>query len=148
MSGTAMTDGYDGFLPTYPAYHQPFWDSVREHAMRIQRCTSCGAFRFVPNEMCPRCHSGESTWEPVAGTGEVYTYTVVHRAPVPAYQRDAPYVLAYVTLPEGVRMMSRLEGTPPAEVHIGMPVELVYHDVTPDLTLYHFRARPGTEDAL
>src|SRR5438067_4360114 len=84
------------------------------------------------------CGSIKATWTPIAGTGEVYTYTVVHRAPTPAYQADAPYVIAHVTVDEGPRMISHVIGCEPTDVHIGMPVKLVYDDVAPDLTLYKF----------
>ena len=135
-------DGYDGFIPEYPAFHQPFWDSVADRHMKIQRCTACGTFRFIPIEICPRCHDAGSTWTEVSGRGEIYTYTIVHRAPAPFYQAQAPYALAYVTLEEGPRMMSRVRGCALDEVRVGMPVEVGYDDVAPGLTLYHFRPVP------
>jgi uncharacterized OB-fold protein len=69
----------------------------------------------------------------------VYTYTVVHRAPTPAYQADAPYALAYVELEEGPRMPARLVDVEPDAVVVDLPVEVVFDDVAPDLTLYRFR---------
>ncbi len=128
---------YEKFTPEITPLHEPFWASVRAHELRIQRCDSCGAFRFIPTELC-QCGSLDATWTPVAGTGEVYTYTVVHRAPTPAYQADAPYVIAHVTLAEGPRLIANLVGCDPSTVRIGMPVRLTYEDVTPELTLYRF----------
>jgi uncharacterized protein len=130
---------YDGFLPTISPLHEPFWDAVKRHRAELQRCDRCGRFRFIPSERC-QCGSADATWTPIAGSGEVYTYTVVHRAPTPYYQGRAPYVIAHVTLDEGPRMISTLE-CEPATVSVGMPVELVYDDVSPDLTLYRFRPR-------
>ena len=75
----------------------------------------------------------------MSGRGRVYTYTVVHRAPTPAYQADAPYVLAYVELEEGVRMPTRLVDVDVDGVEVDMPVEVVFDDVDDDLTLYRFR---------
>jgi uncharacterized OB-fold protein len=128
---------YDKFLPDITPLHQPFWDALKRHAIELQRCDACGAYRFIPSEICS-CGSAASTWTPIAGTGEVYTYTVVHRAPTPAYQQDAPYVIAHVTVDEGPRLISNLVDCDPADVHIGMPVRVVYDDVTPELTLYKF----------
>ena len=82
----------------------------------LQRCDRCGRFRFIPSELCT-CGSAQYTWTPIAGTGEVYTYTVVHRAPTPAYQADAPYVIAHVTMDEGPRMISTLVGSDPGRGH-------------------------------
>lgn len=138
--GHEMTE-YAGFLPEIPpelaAIHQPFWASLQRHAAELQRCDACGAFRFIPSEIC-RCGSRQSTYTPIAGDGEVYTFTVVHRAPTPYYQERTPYVIAHVTLAEGPRMISNVVGCDPDAVHIGMPVRLTYDDVTPELTLYRF----------
>ena len=84
------------------------------------------------------CLSGKATWTAVSGVGEVYTYTVVHRAPTPAYQRDAPYVIAHVTMREGFRMVGSLRSVPPTAVRIGMKVQLVYDMITPEWTLFAF----------
>jgi uncharacterized OB-fold protein len=131
---------YAKFLPPQdmPEFHRPFWDSIKAHAAKIQQCSGCRRFRFIPTEICAFCHNPHYEWAPISGSGEVYTYTVVHRAGTPAYQADAPYVIAHVTLPEGVRMSSNLIGIKPEEARIGMPVKLVYEDVTPDHTLYKF----------
>jgi uncharacterized OB-fold protein len=133
---------YDGFEPDIPPLHRPFWDSVKRHQAELQKCDRCGKVRFIPTELCT-CGSPDSSWTPIAGTGEVYTYTVVHRAPTPAYQAKAPYVIAHVTLDEGPRMISHLVGVEPADVTIGMPVQLGYEDVAPELTLYHFEPKEG-----
>ena len=73
------------------------------------------------------------------GTGAVYTYTVVRRAPTPAYQADVPYVIVHVTLDEGPRMISTMVECEPDAVEIGMRVEVAFDDVADDLTLYRFR---------
>ena len=76
------------------------------------------------------------------------TYTVVHRAPTPAYQALAPYVIVHVTLDEGPRMISTIVGCEPGAVTVGMPAELVYEDVTAELTLYRFQPRSSPEEQL
>jgi uncharacterized protein len=69
----------------------------------------------------------------------VYTFTVVHRAPTPAYQADAPYTIAYVELEEGPRVPTRLVDVGPDAVEVGMPVTVVFDNVDDELTLYRFR---------
>src|SRR3974390_979732 len=130
---------YDKFRPEVTPLHAPFWESVRSHELRLQRCADCGRYRFIPMELCPSCHSAAASWSAVSGRGTVYTYTVVHRAPTPAYQAEAPYVIAQVELEEGPRITSTLVGTAPEAGAVGMPVEVVFEDVDPDLTLYRFR---------
>jgi hypothetical protein len=45
-----MTDiAYAKLLPEgIPSWHQPYWDSLKAHSVKVQKCTSCGAFRYVP----------------------------------------------------------------------------------------------------
>ncbi len=135
---------YEGFRPDITPVHAPFWDALRRHELVVQQCAACGRLRFVPSELCPHCYSAHATWSPVSGRGRVYTYTVVHRAPTPAYQAEAPYALAYVELDEGPRLPARLVDVDPHTVEVGMPVEVVFADVAPDLTLCRFRPREGS----
>jgi uncharacterized OB-fold protein len=135
---------YEGFRPDVTPLHAPFWEGLRRHELLVQQCSECGRLRFVPSELCPACSSASAAWSRVSGRGRVYTYTVVHRAPTPAYQAEAPYALAYVELDEGLRMPARLVDVDPAAVEVGMPVEVVFDDVTPDLTLARFRPEEGS----
>ena len=71
----------------------------------------------------------------VAGTGTVYTYTVVHQQFVPA---DVPYVVVAVDLPEGIRIVSNLVDADPNQLEIGLPVTLVWEDMGPELAMPRF----------
>ena len=42
-------------------------------------------------------------------------------------------------------MISTVVGCEPDKVTVGMPVEVVYDDVSPELTLYRFRPRRAEE---
>lgn len=135
-----MSGAYGKFLPEgIPDSHLPFWESLKEHAVRVQRCAKCSTFRYIPKDICPACNSNQVTWEPITGRGEVYTYTVVRRAPTPAYEVDTPYVIAHVTMDEGFRMAARLAAADPESVRIGMRVRIAYDDVTPEWTLFIFQ---------
>ncbi len=92
---------YEGFRPDITPLDAPFWDALRRHELVVQQCDQCGQLRFVPSERCRNCGSPSATWAPVSGDATVYTFTIVHRAPTPAYQADAPYAIAYVELAEG-----------------------------------------------
>lgn len=130
-------------LPIPDPVTRPFWDSVKAHAARVQRCGGCGKFVYYPRALCPGCGSGDLAWTPITGRGVVHAFTIPHRHPNPAFAARAPYVIVLVELEEGVRMMANLvevEPTPEA-VRIGMPVELVYDDVSDEITLPAFRPR-------
>ena len=78
-------------------------------------------------------------WDQVPGSGEVYSYTTVHR-PVAADQ-TLPFVIAVIALEDsgGLRMISNLVDVNPEELEIGMPVELVWEDMSADLAIPRFR---------
>jgi uncharacterized OB-fold protein len=56
-----------------------------------------------------------------------------------AFTADVPYNVAIVELDEGPRMMTNIVGCNNDELAIGMPVEIVYDDVTDNVTLPRFQ---------
>ena len=68
----------------------------------------------------------------------MYSFTVIRRA-VPPYAESAPFVVAYVELEEGLRILTNVVECEPDEVEIGMPVEVVFHDTGEERALYRFR---------
>ena len=131
---------YNKPLPQPTPETQPFWDSLKRHQMQVQRCRECREFYFYPRPFCPRCYSKDVAWEDVSGKATLETYVINHRA-APRFEEDAPYVIAVVTLAEGPRMMTNLvEVAPePAALPPDMPLEVVYDDVTDEITLLKFR---------
>ena len=126
-------------LPRINRDSAPYWRSAKEHDLELQRCSSCERFRFYPSLSCTFCQSLEAEWVPISGRAEVYTYSVVHRAPGAPFADLLPLIVAMVELEEGPAMMTNLVDVDPAEVRIGMPVELAYEDVDDEVTLPVFR---------
>ena len=116
-----------------------FWEGVDRGELLIQRCTSCGRLRHPPRPMCPNCQSLE--WGTVAssGRGEVYSFIVPHHPQVPMF--EYPYVVAVIALEEGTRLISNVIDIDPADVQIGMPVEVRFVAVDDELTLPLFAPR-------
>ncbi len=125
-------------LPVPDGDTKPFWDAAKEHRLMIQRCQDCQRTIFYPRSVCPHCMSDRIDWIQASGRGTIYSYTVVHRSPS-AFKEDVPYVVALIDLAEGVRMMSNVVECAPADVRIGAAVEVVFDDVTPEITLPKFR---------
>jgi uncharacterized OB-fold protein len=125
--------------PLADAITLPFWQAAAEHRLVVQRCTSCGRTRLPPAPLCPACRSADADWKQVSGRGEIYTYTTVHR-PIAAGQ-PLPTIIAVIALEDagGVRIMSNLVGAKPEEIAIGLPVELVWEDMSADLAIPRFR---------
>lgn len=75
---------------------------------------------------------------PASGHGKVHSFSVVHRAPGPAFKADVPYAVLLVELREGPRMISTFVGGDPAEVTFDMDVMLVCEQVSDEITLPRF----------
>ncbi|OFZ86478.1 MAG: DNA-binding protein [Betaproteobacteria bacterium RBG_16_64_18] len=92
--------------------------ALNEGRFSIQRCNDCHKHVFYPRVVCPHCGGASLAWVEPKGTGTVYSTTTVRRKP----EAGGDYDVSLIDLDEGVRMMSRVEGVPPAEVKIGMRV--------------------------
>lgn len=96
-----------------------FWDAASQGKLLIKRCTACAAVHYYPRALCPFCGSDATEWQTAAGAGTIYSYSVMRRA-------DVPYAIAYVTLDEGVTMMTNLVDCDFNALRIGQRVRLVF----------------------
>ena len=122
-----------------------FWAATAEGRLLLARCDDCGVVIWYPRPLCPDCGSLRTSWSEASGRGILYTFTVVHRSQVPGYRDALPYVVAYVELAEGPRVLTNIVDCPPDEVAIGMPVRVVFHDTGKGSALFRFRPDPGGE---
>jgi hypothetical protein len=120
-----------------------WWQAAAERRLVVQACRSCGRRQLPPGPRCRRCRADDLGWDAVPGTGTVYTYTVVHRAPLPSLAARGPYVVVVVELDDGqgARLVSNLVEAAPDAVHVGMPVEVVWDDLAAGLVVPRFRPR-------
>ena len=73
------------------------------------------------------------------GRGLVYSYTIVYRPPGSAFEPDVPYTVALIDLSEGCRLLSNVVDVNPQDIRVGMPVKVVFEEITPDISLPKFR---------
>jgi uncharacterized OB-fold protein len=138
MSGTRKP------LPRIDEESRGFWEALVRHELYFQRCAACGKARFPPRALCPACLSPATTWVRASGRGSVYSFTVTYQNQAPGFRDELPYVLAIVELAEGPRLVTNIVGCAPEAVRVGMEVEVVFDDVTPEVTLAKFRPVRGT----
>jgi uncharacterized OB-fold protein len=115
VDAAGLADERPGF-PAMAAYAE----HLRAGHFRIQHCEDCRRHVFYPRVICPHCASDRLRWVEPAGTGTVYSTTVVRRSD----DKGGPYNVALIDLDEGVRLMSRVERLPPEAVRIGMRVQV------------------------
>lgn len=125
-------------LPAPSALTRTFWDGLKAGELRLQRCEDCNRYVFYPRPACPNCMSERLVWQTLSGRGSVYTFTIVRRAMIPAFQAEVPYVFAIVELDEGPRLPTNIVGCAPESVRVDMPVKAAYDDVTEEISLLKF----------
>ncbi len=130
-------------LPTVSDDGEAWWKACREGRFVLQRCGACGKRQFPPRVLCSHCGSRDVAFAEDSGAGTVYSFTVVHRPPEPAFMPDVPYVVAIIQLDAGPRMMSNVVGIAPGQVRIGMRVAPVFERATDEITLVKFRPAAG-----
>ncbi|MGH7292336.1 MAG: Zn-ribbon domain-containing OB-fold protein [Myxococcota bacterium] len=124
-------------LPVPSPITREYWDAARAGRLVLPRCRACGRYFFRPEVVCKHCRSRDWHYVESPGRGTLYSYSVIHRAPTPAYK--TPFVLAIVELEEGITMFSNLVGCAPADAKIGMALEVAFEAVSDDITLPVFR---------
>ncbi|MEE8419806.1 MAG: Zn-ribbon domain-containing OB-fold protein [Dehalococcoidales bacterium] len=130
---------YNKPLPFVYPETQPYWEGTKRHELLIQRCKDCGTFQFYPRGMCVSCLSDNTEWVQASGKAKVYSFTIAHRPARPAFADDVPYNIAIIELDEGVRMTSNIVECDNEDIKVDMPVEVVFDDVTPEITLPRFK---------
>ena len=125
-----------------------YWEKCHAGELWLRHCTICDRAYFYPRDICPfpDCFARETEWIQSSGRGSLHTFAIVHRGPTPAFRDKTPYITAVVELEEGARMPSWLVGIEfaegevrPAAVQCGMPVTVVFEQITDDITLPMFR---------
>lgn len=97
-----------------------YFEAAKEGKLLVGKCNDCGEFHFYPRLLCPHCFSDKTEWVPARGTGVIYSYSTMRRG-VPA-----PYTIAYVTLDEGVSMMTNIVDCDIEAISIGDKVRVVF----------------------
>jgi uncharacterized protein len=129
---------YNKPVPAITPEMRPFFEAARRQELRVQRCTACGAHRFPARAICSDCLSTHCEWVPVSGRGEIFSFNVMHQVYHPGFAGEVPYAVVVVKLAEGAKMISNLVGVSPNDIRIGMPVRVVFEDLTDEVTLPKF----------
>jgi uncharacterized OB-fold protein len=116
-------------LPVRPPHRnqetEPFWAGCARGVLVLPRCDRCGEHIWYPRRYCPFCSSRQVSWVEVSGRGTIYSFTVMRRGDGP-YRAVAPYVLAYVELDEGPRVLTNIVEVDVERVAVGQAVRAVF----------------------
>jgi uncharacterized OB-fold protein len=115
MAGQASTIP----APSVTPETRPFWDAAAEGRLLIKTCTACGQTHHYPRSICPFCGGDRTEWRAASGRGTIYSYSVMRRVPT-------PYAIAYVTLEEGVTLMTNIVDYDLDAIRIGQAVRVIF----------------------
>ncbi|HEX4170116.1 MAG TPA: Zn-ribbon domain-containing OB-fold protein [Bryobacteraceae bacterium] len=126
-------------LPEPTALSQPFWKGAQEGKILVQKCASCGATQHPPRPLCGQCWSERLAWIACSHRGTVFSYAVYYRPTIAEFRDDAPYVVAVVEMPEGVRLTTNIVDCPMDKIAVDLPVQAVFDKATDEITLIKFK---------
>ena len=107
--------------PPMSVENEAFWAAANEGKLMIPRCKDTGQFFWYPRNLSPFTLSNNVEMVEASGKGMIYTYSVMRRA-------DPQYVIAYVTLEEGITMMTNIVDCDYDTVAVGQAVELDFYE--------------------
>ena len=115
--------------PLVNAENKPYFDAAAQGRLMVKRCTACAEFHFYPRTLCPFCF-GATEWHEAAGTGTIYSFTVM--------RAGGTFAAAYVTLQEGVTLLSNIVDCDLAALRIGQEVRVVFRPTEDDVMVPMF----------
>jgi uncharacterized protein len=89
--------------------------------------------------MCAKCGSFNWEWAKSSGKGKIFSWTTALQPMLPQFADLVPYSAVVIEMNEGVRMVSWVVDIAPDDLRLDMPVQVVFDDVTPEVTLPKFR---------
>ena len=98
----------------------PFWEAAKAGKFMIKRCTACGEPHYFPRAICPFCFSDKTVYEQASGEATIYTFSHMRKS------ASGPYVIAYVTLKEGVSVQTNIVDCEIDKLKIGQKVKVVF----------------------
>ena len=107
--------------PPMSVENEAFWAAANEGKLMIPRCKDTGQFFWYPRNLSPFTLSNNVELVEASGKGTIYTYSVMRRA-------DPQYAIAYVTLEEGITMMTNIVDCDFDSLTVGQAVELDFYE--------------------
>ena len=100
-----------------------------------------GSGQHPPQALCLGCGSGDLSFQPVSGKGRIHSFAIMRHDHYPSFRDRLPYVNLWVELDEQpfLIVIANLLEAAPEEAAIGKPVEVVFQEISDEITLPQFR---------
>lgn len=104
---------------------EPYWKGAREGRLVLSRCSNCGVMPWMPRPFCPSHPQASVDWVETTGKATIYSFTTVMKGEG-AFKEAGPYVLAYVELEDGPRVLTNIVTDDAESLTIGQRVRAVF----------------------
>jgi len=130
---------YQKPIPLKDQDNKAYWDAADQHKLSLQKCNDCKHYAHPPGPSCAKCGSESLCWEEFGQDvkAKIYSYVITYRPFLPGFQDDLPTIIALAKLdkvPE-VKIMCNVLNCNVEDVHIGLPVRMIWDDITEDRAL-------------
>ncbi len=98
---------------------EAFWDAASNKQLLYGDCRECGKPHYYPRRICPICFSTRVEWTESSGRATLYAFSLFRKG-------SPPYVSAWVTLDEGVAVLTNITDCDAGSLRIGDRVEVVF----------------------
>ncbi len=135
-------------LPVITDLTRPFWTAARNGKFVLQKCQRCATFNFHPKPWCIECGSRDLAWTDARPSGTVYSHTVSHTVAMnsPAWEVEMPLIMCLIDLDDGARIYGQVTGCQPADIRIGMRVEVHFENISEEAGIPKFH--PAQQSAI
>ena len=98
---------------------QAYWTAADAGQLLLKKCRTCATVHHYPRDICPHCLSADTEWLQACGSGTLYSFSTMGKG-------EAAYTLAFVSLLEGVTLMTNLVDCDPRTLAIGQALRVVF----------------------
>jgi len=120
----------------------PHWQAAAEGVFTVPTCDKCGTNYWPITQVCYACGSRAWSWQPVAGTGTVYTYTWIDAATHPTSELQNIAVIQLDEVQgEPVRVPGWVVDVDKDTLVCDLPVEVAYETIGDGVAVPHWRRR-------
>ena len=108
------------YPPAINVETEAFWKAAETGKLLYGYCVACNEPHYYPRRFCPFCFSERVEWREASGNASVYSFSIMYRS------QSGPYVISYVTLAEGPRVLTNLVDCNFAQIKVDAKAKLVW----------------------
>lgn len=133
----ASRENVASLLPVITEFEKPFWDSLKNRQLMVQRCPQCGHVQFPPSPVCTYCLSDTVQWIKCSGKATLWSRVAFHKAYLEPYS-DVPYGVVLAKLEEGPIVTGRMSLESMSSTDFDAPLRATYVETSDGTVLVEF----------